>query len=125
MAHGKRRDLRLERQWRKRLARHGRGGVTAREFCRREGVAESAFHFWKREISRREAARGKNGAAGRLPGERRPARASSLVPVTIGPPFRHVAPIEVRLSNGVSVRVAAGCDEATLRMVLTALESRS
>ncbi len=32
-----------------------RSGVTAREFCRREGLAESAFHFWKRELVRRDA----------------------------------------------------------------------
>jgi hypothetical protein len=34
-----------------------------------------------------------------------------------------MAPIEVSLPRGVSVRVAAGCDEATLRMVLAALET--
>jgi len=51
-------------------------------------------------------------------------RLPSLVPVTIGPAITHAAPIEVLL-DGASVRVAAGCDEVTLRMVLSALERAS
>jgi hypothetical protein len=46
----------------------------------------------------------------------------SLLPVTIGPALGGLAPIEVSLPRGMSVRVAAGCDEALLRMVLLALE---
>jgi hypothetical protein len=45
------------------------------------------------------------------------------VPVTIGRALAHAAAIEVLLAGGVSVRVPSGCDEATLRMVLAALET--
>ena len=126
--HGKLRDLQLEAQWRKALSRQQRSGVTAREFCRREGVKESAFHFWKRELTRRDAespARhvGNRSSIGR---RERAARLPSLVPVMIGPAnLQHTAAIEVVLSQGVSVRVAAGCDEAMLRMVIAALERES
>jgi len=47
------------------------------------------------------------------------------VPVTIGPAFPHAAPVEVLLPQGACVRVATGCDETMLRMVLAALESGS
>jgi hypothetical protein len=48
-----------------------------------------------------------------------------LVPVTIGPAVSTAAPIEVLFSGGTRLRVAAGCDEAMLRMVLAALEKAS
>jgi len=52
-------------------------------------------------------------------------RLLSLVPVSIGPALPHAAPVEVLLPHGASVRVAAGCDEALLRIVLSALERAS
>jgi len=127
MAQGKQRDLRLEARWRKRLARHERSGVTAREFCRRQALAESAFWFWKRELARRDAEKPARHPGGRSAARRnQPAlRLPSLVPVTIGPALPHAAPVEVFLPHGVRVRVAAGCDEAMLRMVLLALEKAS
>lgn len=127
MAHGKRRDLKLEGQWRKALARHERSGLTAREFCRRAGLKESGFHFWKRELARRAAEKPARRSGSRSSVHRNgPARhLPSFVPVSIGPAITHAAPVEVFLPQGVSVRVAAGCDEATLRMVFSALESGS
>jgi len=127
MAHGKPRDLRLEARWRKTLARHERSGVTAREFCRRHGITESAFGFWKRELARRDAEKSTGHPSGlRSSGRKgRPRRLPSQVPVTIGPALPHAAPVEVMLPHGVSVRVAADCEEATLRMVLSALERAS
>jgi transposase-like protein len=44
------RDLRKERRWRGVLKRQGTSGLNVRAFCRREGIAESAFHFWRRTI---------------------------------------------------------------------------
>jgi transposase len=123
--HGKGRDLKLEARWRKMLGRQERSGLTAREFCRREGVKESAFHFWKRELRRRDAAahtpQRKEGAQRGRPRERTGSRGPALVPVTIGPAWGTPPSIEVLLSHGVSVRVESGCEEALLRMVFSAL----
>ena len=106
MAHGKRRELKLETQWRKAVARQRRSGSTAREFCRREGVKESAFHFWKRELARRDAEGPGRHPGAKGSGHRRGRQHSrptpSLIPVTIGPAFAHAAPIEVSLPGGVS-----------------------
>jgi hypothetical protein len=94
--------------------------VTVRVFCEREGVKESTFHFWKRELARRdrELVGRQRSAAGH--GRARRMTMPALVPVTIGPAIR--PPIELQLSSGTSVRVAAGCEEALLRMVLSILE---
>jgi transposase-like protein len=48
------RDLKKERQWRGVLARQGASGLNVRAFCRREQIAESAFHFWRRTIRARD-----------------------------------------------------------------------
>ena len=39
------RDLAKERYWRAVLARQAASGLNVRAFCRREQIAESAFHF--------------------------------------------------------------------------------
>ena len=48
------RDLKKERQWRGVLERQAASGLSARAFCRREEIAESAFHFWRRTIRARD-----------------------------------------------------------------------
>jgi len=127
MAKKKARDLKKEARWRKIVAAQRRSGQTVRQYCQENALAESAFWFWKRELARRDAEEPTRhpggGSSTRFNG---PARhLPSLVPVMIGPAVGTIAPIEVLLSHGASVRVAAGCDEATLRMVLAALERAS
>jgi hypothetical protein len=124
MAQGKRRDLKLEGRWRQALGRYERSGLTAREFCQRAGLKESVFHFWKRELARRDTERPAPQSGGRS-GTHRPGparRLPSLVPVSIGPAMPPAAPVEVLLPQGLRVRVGSGCEEALLRMVLSALE---
>ena len=53
----KRRDPKLEAYWRSQVRRHGQSGVSAREFCREEGLVEHSFHSWRREIRKRDAER--------------------------------------------------------------------
>jgi hypothetical protein len=121
------RDLKKEARWRKLVSAQQRSGLTVRQYCQENALAESAFWFWKRELARRDAEKPARRPGGRSSAQRNePARRlPSLVPVTIGPAVGTIAPIEVFLSHGASVRVAAGCDEATLRMVLAALERAS
>lgn len=123
------RDPKKEASWRKLTAAQRHSGRTVREYCQANGLAESSFWFWKRELARRDAEKPDRRPGGQCL-ERRKAReriprVPALVPVTIGPAVSATAPIEVLFSGGVSVRVAAGCDETMLRMVLSALESRS
>ena len=124
------RDPQREAHWRRVISGQQHSGKSVRQYCEAQGLAESAFYYWKQELARRDgrephapaAARGKGRTADQAR-RRGPVAAPSLVPVTIGRALTHAAAIEVLLSGGVTVRVAAGCDEATFRMVLAALEA--
>ena len=54
MAKG-RRDAGREVFWREVLGRQATSGLGVRACCRRERLSESAFHWWRREIARRDA----------------------------------------------------------------------
>lgn len=118
-AKGKRRDAGREARWRKLVAAQSHSGRNVRAYCREHGLVESAFWFWKRELARRDAEEAKGRNSKPKGASRRPA----FVPVSLAS-ATSVAPLEVVLTGGVSVRVAAGCEEGTLRMVLEVLESR-
>lgn len=109
MAHGKRRDPRLEQQWRRWLQQWQASGLTVRAFCARWGLAEARFYAWRRELQRRHAA------------------ATTFVPVHVladQPPVPAHS-LEVVLASGRTLRVAAGFDPATLRHLLAVLEEET
>ena len=124
MAKGKGRNQVLESAWRERLARHQQSGVTVRQFCREAGLKESSFYYWNRELSRRDS-QPQSSAPAQRP-SRRQARSSpaapALVPVSITTGIGALAPIEVSLPSGVTLKVSSGCDVAMLRMVIAVLE---
>ena len=111
MSHGKPRDPRKEQQWRERIARWQRSGLTVRAFCQRQRLAVPAFYAWRRTLRQRD---------GLTP----PAPA----PVTFLPlDVRHdatdpPAPLELVLADGRCLRIPPGFDAAHLRDVLRALE---
>lgn len=39
-------------EWRRRLARHQKSGLTVAEFCRRERVKVSLWKYWRRQVDR-------------------------------------------------------------------------
>jgi hypothetical protein len=99
------RDLRLERSWRQHFQRQKASGQTARAYCRGHGLAETAFHYWRRTIAERDRH------------ARRSDPVPAFVPVTVvGPPAD--SPIDIRLAGGHRVRVRAGCDRELLAAVL-------
>ena len=136
------------------VVRRWRGGSqSVRAFCRAEGLRESAFYFWRRELARRgqpshakrapDAARGSRcQARSAMTSSRLPRPGSRLVP---GPtpsflPVHVVAAsgcsgvteerhplagggVEIILTQGRAVRVQAGFDRQTLAEVLAVLEA--
>lgn len=104
------RSAELERQWRDRVRRHRSSGVSVRAFCAAEAIPESAFYFWRRELTERERRRRSNG---------RP----RFVPVEMASESASSAMLEVVLGGGRTVRVSAGFDAEHLRAVVTALEA--
>jgi hypothetical protein len=106
------RDVKREQTWRQHLGRQQVSGQTARAYCLRHGLAETAFHYWRRTIAERDRE------------TRRATPAPAFVPVAIvGPPAAD-APIDIRLAVGHRVRVRAGCDRELLAAVLGLLGGR-
>lgn len=133
-----------ERFWRDMLARFEADDCTAREFCRRHRLAESAFHFWRGELARRDAQDAANS-----PNAHRSASADAQEPRALPnfnssandgattPLFQPViirpakcrdddasrTPIDLRLRGGHVLRIRAGFDAGTLRQLLQLLDS--
>lgn len=106
MAKRGRRDPAKERFWRTTFSAWRTSGESARGFCTRRGLTETAFYFWRKELRRRD-------------GERtaRPAT-PTFVPVTVLPAVS--VAVEVRCPSGHVVTVP-GCDESFLRTLFAAL----
>lgn len=51
---GRQRSREKEVFWRSVVEKQKLSGVTVREFCRREGLAEPSFYAWRREIAKRD-----------------------------------------------------------------------
>jgi transposase-like protein len=96
------RDPQREQSWREVIADFQRGGRTVREFCAQRRLRESAFHYWRRELQRRDA---------------EPAVSSTpaFVPVTVIP-----ATVEVRCPSGHVVTLP-NAEIETLRCLFAAL----
>jgi hypothetical protein len=111
MAKSRARDLAKEAAWRRRLDRHDESGQSVRAWCRRHRVKEAAFHWWRRELARRDAE----------------ARAGSFVPVHVAddPAGDGDGQIEIELTDGRRVRVTGAVNREMLTQVLDVLERRA
>jgi len=123
---GKRRDPAREQSWRRTIRRQQRSGIAVTEFCRREGLKDGAFRWWRKELARRDR---QAEATSRGEREGKPAEpAPTFLPVrvidleSVSP--RPPAPIEIVLPSGPTLRVPTGFDPRTLAAVLSVLEGR-
>ena len=119
---GKRRDPAREKFWRRAIRDQQRSGVSVRDYCRREGLKDWTFRWWRQELARRD-----HEPSTAHPGE--PIEtAPSFLPVrvvdleAVAP--RTAPPIEIVLPAGPTVRVPFGFDPRTLGDVLAVLEGR-
>lgn len=143
------RDLGLERAWRRLVRGQPASGLSVRAFCAREGLAESAFYFWRRELDRRQAERSPPQFA--EDPEERPAAADRLgssslltaIETGAGPrflPVRIAEPAEPARTDstpasssllelvhpgGIVIRVPNGSDVTALRSILDLLDERA
>ena len=111
---GNKQDVEKARFWRAAIREAARCGVSIREFCRRRKLKECQFYWWQRRLSmtRRTAAKGR---------PQRPRGQASFALVR-EEPGANDAGIELVLAGGRRLRIARGVDEATLRVVLAAVE---
>jgi len=92
-------------QWRERIAKQERTGVSVKQFCKQQGLTEYSFYAWRKRLRRQVPVRFALVERGMLPG---PSTETSL---------------ELVLTSGERLRIAAGVDAATLRTVLEALRA--
>jgi transposase len=97
-----------EPYWRLIVARWKSSGLSARAFCRAEGVNEPKFYWWRRELIRRD--------------QSKPNPAFLPVRVVADKPEPRTGSVEVILANGRCVRVGVGFDPHTLVQVVELLE---
>ena len=122
---GPMRNSKKEQEWRERVQRWQQSGESVRAFCRREGLHESAFFAWRRELTRR----GQERQAVRT--ERKQVKPStSAKPIRFFPvqgalENRSGDPggVEILLDAGRAIRVRPGFDRRTLAEVLAILEA--
>ena len=94
-----------ERLWRGHLAAWKSGGVSQAAYCRRHGLTQNDFSWWKREIFRRD--------------ER--VAAPAFVPVSVMQAASYS--FELSLRGGRVLRFDSGVDAVALGAVLRVLEA--
>lgn len=102
--------------WQGAIERRERSGLSAAEFCRREGITYGTYTWWKQELRRR-----KDKAA-------RKASGPSLVPVRVverSPSPSSPTVVEVALRGGQVVRIHADLDPEGLAKLVGALDGAS
>lgn len=120
MAKGKPRDKSRETFWRQTMEQHRQGGLSIREFCRREKLREPSFYSWRRELARRDAVR-RSSTPGRRKTVFLPVRlATEAPPAPLNPSGR----IEIELPGRRRVHVAPPVNRQALADVLAVLEGR-
>jgi len=103
--------------WRKLIERRRNSSLSVARLCAEASVSTASFYLWQRKL--------RNPAApARIHSPDRPA-SSRLVPVRIVPDalaHRDTAGmLEVELPGEIRLRIPAGCDVATLQVVLSLL----
>ncbi len=101
---GEAKQTKAREVWAKRVEAQQASGLSAAAWCRKEKVSYSSFIYWRRRLRREEAE----------PGSKHPAFQEIVLAGGGGSAGR----IEVCLPGGLSIRVPAGADRETLRLVL-------
>lgn len=116
------RSVEREAYWRGHVEGQGRSGESIRGYCRTHGLSEAGFHFWRRELARRDSPGGAGQAAGL---GKRADKGVAFAEVRVASSPQSVAAIEISLPGLRRVWVHPGFDEATLSRVLAVLEQSS
>jgi transposase-like protein len=122
------RDPQKEALWRQRLTAQAASGLTIAAWCRRNGVSDSLFYFWKRTIAHRGAGRIRT----KTKSPAFPKDPVLFAPVVLAPALQQVdtdrppagGVIEIMLAGARVVRVGADFDAPTRSRVLAVLEGR-
>jgi hypothetical protein len=89
--------------WQEVIGEQRRSGKTARAFCQQRGVGEHSFYMWRQRLER----------------PKKPLRFALVQSSSEGQAAREG--LELALTSGERLRIPAGADAATLRVVLEVL----
>jgi transposase-like protein len=109
----KQRNSDREAFWRGALKRRVDSGMTITEFCSREGLKPTAYHYWQRQIKRRDGALQPQNANG--------GSETALLPVQIVEDRGFAAAVEIVAKNGYVIRVSEQATTEQVRRVLEAV----
>ena len=118
----RRADPRKQQFWFEHCRRWQGSHLSVHNYCQRHGLGEASFYAWKRTLQRRGLL-----TAGTPTGTpQATAKAPFFVPVTVATATTSGAGgIDLVLPDGLTVRVTAGFDAATLRRLLALLRGQS
>jgi hypothetical protein len=125
------RDPTKEMFWRRVLRQWRRSGLTGRDFCAEQGLRETSFYAWRRELARRDREQQAATMKDDLPARTATARPSAaaapptFVQLAIADDTALTPTIEVVLTQGRRVQVRPGFDAELLRQLLRLLEEPS
>ena len=132
------RDPEKEAFWRLVREEHQRSGLTAREFCVKEGLSEASFHYWKRVLAERDreanappkgrssGRRSRKGLASKNQKNRQSSGPNTLVPVEIVPsPIAPSQELTIRTPAGFTIDLPPTVDIVRFGEVLELLASHS
>ena len=118
-----------ERFWRGAIRKRERSGLTIRAFCEREGLTESAYHFWRRRLLISDGVVDRTSSPRRrtVKADVEARSVPTFASLTLGQASSEAAgvssvaspmPIEIVLRDNVRVRVAGGVNLTLLHQVL-------
>ena len=108
---GRERSTDRERFWRDALRRRAASGMTVGDFCAREGLKPTTYHYWQQQIRRRDSDSSANVASDKS--------ALTAVPV-VDDLAASEAALEVVAQNGYRVRIGDLATSEQLRPLLQA-----
>ena len=94
-------------QWRERIGEQERSGLSVRQFCEQQGIAEHALYYWRK----------------RLREQQQPMRFALIERGSAPQEHPSEMPLELVLASGERLRIGTGVDVITLRTVLSALRA--
>lgn len=120
-------------QWRERLERQRKSGLSIAEFCRQEGVSSVTFHTWRRKLrgpsaqdsSARGGIPGRGGATGAGPNSpcRQPRAARTVTAASgVGGSFLQVPVVEARPAAWIELTLVDGTQVRIPPQNLSALQ---
>ena len=106
-----RHDPSREAFWRRTIRRCTKSGKTITEFCAKEGLTASAYHYWQKKIQRLDTET-QNSHSSDGP---------SLVPIQLLDDHNSAAPVEIVAANGYVIRFSEAATTDHMQRVLRAI----